>query len=93
MRTVLTKFLPLFFLLAVASAAGGQLSAQTDTPEPPPAPTAAPDPYRYEEFLGQSVRYEYIITAGDVAIAGLLIALVLTSWVGLALLYIGRRRD
>lgn len=85
MRTIFAVLIPLMFLLVMTA---GELSAQTDTPEPTPVPTSTSEPYRYEVIDDQTVRYDYIITAGEVVIGGLLIVLVLSVWLIGAIFYL-----
>lgn len=85
MRTAFVLF-SLCFLLVLTS---GDVSAQTDTPEPTPAPTSTSEPYRYEVIDDQTVRYDYIITAGEVVIGGLLLVLVVSVWLIAVIFYVG----
>lgn len=81
--------IPLLFLLVITA---GDLSAQTDTPTPEPTAEATTEPYRYDEIEGQTIRYDYTITAGELAIGGLLLVLVASVWLIAAIFYIGAQQ-
>lgn len=89
MRTALVIF-PLLLLILVMTSVN--VSAQTDTPTPEPTsePTVTLEPpYRYEVIDDQTVRYDYIITAGDLMIGGLMLVQVVSVWLIAAIFYLG----
>jgi hypothetical protein len=70
-------------LFAVAMSA----AAQTETPTPTPTATATLEPYVYATILpqdgtppGQTTRFDYVTTAGEVHIANLLTLDVISDW-------------
>lgn len=83
MRTIFAVLIPLVFLVATA----GDVSAQTSTPAP--EATEEPQPYRYDTIDGQTVRFDYVLTTGDVAVGGLLLVLVVSVWIVAAIFYFG----
>lgn len=80
---------------AVVSAqpAAAPLLQQTETPDPEVTEVPIPQPYRYDTIQDQDVRWDYVISAGDVMIAGLLLILVLSLWITTVITYIGERRE
>jgi hypothetical protein len=64
---------------------------ETSTPAPTatftPTPTFTPAPYVYDDVDGQTVRWDYTLSVGQVMTAGLLIMLILFIW-GYAIFWI-----
>jgi hypothetical protein len=80
------------FLTLTSGLAGGGLprvQAQEPTEEPTTA-TEEPSYARYAEIEGVTVRWEYVITAGDIMTAGLLLVLLASLWIFTALFFIGK---
>lgn len=67
----------------------GVVTAQTATPTPEPTVTPVPQVARYETIEDQAVRIDYIVTAGDVMVAMLLLLVLFSVW-GLGMLMIVR---
>ncbi len=95
--------LVLIFLLVVLA---GVSTAQTETPSPTatytPTPTPTPEPWQFATLIpstpdedGQMTRIDFVATAGDVRIADLLTAILVSMW-GMFLFAVlivwGRRR-
>lgn len=71
---------------------------ETPTPTPPPTETPTPAPWVYMtavpptgETEGQPTRFDYVVTAGDVMIAVLLLSLLLSLWGSFVMWWIARR--
>lgn len=59
--------------------AGGISSSPTATPTPDY--TATPSPHVYVDYDGTATRFDYVVSAGDVAFALVLIAIFVSIWV------------
>jgi hypothetical protein len=95
MRTiavVVVLALIVFPYVSVGAKAESPAISQAE-PEPTPEPTDEPVVSRWEEIEGTTVRFDYIISAGDVAVSGLLLTLILSVWVFGGLFFIGGHRD
>jgi hypothetical protein len=94
MRTIaaLTLMILMISPMLTHAAADVPVVSQTD-PAPTPEPTEVPNISRWEEVEGTTVRFDYVISAGDVAVAGLLLVLVVSVWVFGGLFFIGGYRD
>jgi hypothetical protein len=83
-------------ILLLVSPAGAVFAAPVmQEPTPEVTPDTTPDPsYVYEVIDGQDVRYDYVISAGDVMVSGLLVVLVFSVWgLGGILIFGGRKND
>lgn len=74
------------FVHPSAEVFAGQMPVVMQEPSPTPeiqvtviVPTEVPY-YRTETIDGQVVRYEYVISAGDVVVSGLLLFLIFSLW-------------
>lgn len=74
------------------------LAQETETPTPTPPPTETPAPWVYMtavpptgETEGQPTRFDYVVTAGDVMIAVLLLSLLLSLWGSIVMWWMARR--
>lgn len=86
MRRIIV-FLTLGLLLASAAAAQTDTPVPTETYTPTPTFTPTPEPFVYATVApaatgepGTMTRFDYTASAGDVMIAALLIALLLSVW-------------
>lgn len=83
----------LFLLVLFPSASGTLLLPSASAQEPTDEPTAEVTPEsssRYEQIDGVTVRWEYVITAGDIMTAGLVLLQVASVWIFAALFFIGK---
>lgn len=94
MRTITALILVILLIspYMVTHAAAVPSVSQTD-PAPTLEPTEAPNISHWEEIEGTTVRFDYVISAGDVAVSALLLTLVLSVWVFAGLFFIGGHRD
>lgn len=82
---VIIMFLALFSMPAAAQDDPTPTPTETQTPTPTPSPT--PEPWVYATLLpesteevGQTSRFDYIVTVGDVHIANLLSWQLVSQW-------------
>lgn len=80
------RWLVVLILLVVFSLQA--LAQETATPTPTPTATPTPEPYLYATVMppgdgseeGITTRYDYVLNVGDVLIAVLLVALIVSLW-------------
>jgi len=89
------RVIGIVFIIVMASPAGAVFAAPVmQEPTPEVTPDTTPDPsYIYEEIEGQAVRYDYVISAGDVMVSALLIVLVFSVWGLGGIVILGGRND
>lgn len=78
----------MLLLMSSFSVFGQETATPTPTVTPSATPTATPEPYAYQTIIspnatpvqGQLTRFDYVVSVGDVMVAFLLLALLVSGW-------------
>jgi hypothetical protein len=90
----------LLYLILLVSLSLPTLAQETETPTPTPTETPTKEPYLYATVMplgdgsdeGITTRFDYVVSVGDVMVAVLLVALVVSLWAMFIFHVIGQRR-
>lgn len=89
----------IIIVVIVASVTSAQTETPTPTSTPTETPTPTPEPFVYATIApevtdqpGQMTRFDYVATAGEVHIANLLTAILLSGWGMFLFVVLAKRR-